>query len=123
LRCKGVCRNCSIGRIGHGDIARELDFMPEFRQRANRRARHVSVEEETHAESDGWQRMKRFLFSQLSYEFQSCANIIRRKIVFTLDLFKGHATGQAAYDHRYRHSRATNNRLAMMGGRIQDDAI
>ena len=76
LGLTSACRNLFIACIGHADVTRELDLMTKFRERTNRRARQVGIEEEAHAGLDGGQWVKRFLFGQFGNELKSSANVL-----------------------------------------------
>lgn len=67
--------------------------------------------------------MKRFLLGDFSNESQRGANVFDSEVVFPLDFFERHATRQAANNHRYWHTRATNYWLAVRDRRIDNDAI
>lgn len=67
--------------------------------------------------------MEGLLLGDLADISQRGADIVHREIVFTLNLFKGHTTGQAADDDCDGHTGTTDHRLTMSDIRIDNDAI
>src|SRR5208282_345313 len=64
-----------------------------------------------------------FLLNQLRREIQGGANVLGGNAVVILHLFKRHAPRQPPDDASHRHARSTNDRLAMLNLRVDDDAI
>jgi len=89
-------------------------------KRANCRSRQISADQEAHAKSNGRERVERFLLSQVGYEFERSADVVRGEIVFPLDFLKGHPTGQAADHHRHLQPSTSDHRFVVTDGRIQD---
>jgi hypothetical protein len=57
--------------------------------------------------------VKRLLFDQLANETKRGPDIGSRDVVLTMDFIERHAPSQAADDNRHRHTRTTDNGLAM----------
>ena len=51
------------------------------------------------------------------------ANILIAHVVFAVQVFEGHATGQTAQDPGYGQTRAAKHGLSVLDLRIDDDAI
>ena len=66
--------------------------------------------------------MKRLLLGKLTNESERRSNIISSQVVLALNLFKGHAPGEAPDHNRHRNTRATNDGFPVANSRIDNDA-
>lgn len=105
------------------DVARKLNMMAAREKRANCRPRQISVDEEAHAESNGGERVEGFLLSQVGYEFERGADVVRGEIVFPLDFLKSHPASQATHHYRYWQPSTSDHGFAVTDGGIQDNAV
>lgn len=106
---------------GEPDIAGEFDLMPEAPQERRRRTRHICVDQKPHAALGDRKRVEGFLLGDLADESQGSANVIRRDIVFTLDLLERHAPCEAADDDRHRYARPADHRFSVGDSRVDND--
>ena len=97
--------------------------MPKFLARKHRCARQVRVDQKTHAELGGWQRVKRLLLSQFTHKSERSSDVVGGDVAFTLYIFERHAAGQAADNHRYRQAGASNDGFAVANGRVDGNAV
>lgn len=67
--------------------------------------------------------MKRLLLRKLADELECCANVFNREAVFALHIIKRHPVCQAADNDGHWNPSATDDRLTMRNGRVDDDAI
>lgn len=67
--------------------------------------------------------MKRLLLGKLADESERRSNIISSQIVLALNLFKGHAAGEAPDHDRHRNTRATNDGFPVADSRIDNNAV
>lgn len=70
-----------------------------------------------------WERVERFLFRQVGYEFKRSADIVGSEIVLTLNFLESHPPCQAADDYRHGQAGTSNHGFTVNDGRVQDDSI
>ncbi len=62
--------------------------------------------------------MKRFLFSQSTYEAKRRPNIVSGKIIFALNALERHTARQASDHYRDRHASASDDGLTVTNGGV-----
>lgn len=82
----------------------------------------IGVDQEAHEGSAG-QEIKLFPVDQLVCKFEGRADVFSRHAVFGLDLRESHPACEATHDSRNRNTRPSNDRLAVLYLRINDDSI
>jgi hypothetical protein len=118
----GMSRNQMIWGIAKADITHVFGCVTVSGQSSDSGSRQVGIDEEAHGRS-GRQRVKGFFFNELTGELEGGTDIITGQVILPLQLLKGHSTGKAAHNDGDRHARATNDRLTVADGRVDNNAI
>lgn len=119
--CCGI--DLLVGRIRKADIACELNLVAKPLQRRYRSAGQIGVDQKAHAPLRGGQRMEGFLLNELAHESERRADVLVGKVVLAADVLEAHSAGKTPDDDRDGNPRATNHRLAVTDGGINDDAF
>lgn len=118
-----VAGNGRIFGVSQADISHVKRFMPVLFQQGLDGTRQVGINQETHGQRSGGQRMVDLLLDQFFGVADGCANVFWSQVVLPANLVETHAAGEAAENASDRHPCASNHRFAVLNFRVNDDPL